>query len=117
MPSSIWEELELFVRSETEISKHQALTRGLNLEKDLDLTGDDADDFMGKFFEKFRIEHGDFDFDRYFSPEGFNLFVVIGFAFSKKSRRKYDKEPLTLGMLEKAIEAGVWNSGALGKSD
>jgi hypothetical protein len=116
MPSSIWDELESFVRSEAEVGKHRALTRGLNLETDLDLTGDDADDFMGKFFEKFKVEHGDFDFDRYFSAEGFNLFVVIGFFFSKKLRRKYDKEPLTLGMLEKAIEAGVWNSDALEKS-
>lgn len=32
--------------------------------------------------------------------------MIIGFVLSRKLRRKCDKEPLTLGMLEKAIEVG-----------
>ncbi|SAK41062.1 acyl carrier protein [Caballeronia pedi] len=113
MPISAWGQLELFVRSETGARK--VLTRQLTLEKDLDLTGDDADDFMGKFFEKFEVKHGDFDLNRYFSGEGFNPFVIIGFLFSRKLRQQYEKVPLTLSMLEKAIEAGIWKSGSLEK--
>lgn len=113
MPNSVWENLESFVRVEAGISGRKTLTRQLGLESDLDLTGDDADDFMGKFFEKFEVKHGDFQFDRYFCGEGFNPFVILGFLFSAKLRRKYDREPLTLGMLEKAIEIGVWDSREL----
>jgi hypothetical protein len=113
MPNSMWDELEAFVRAETEISKQKPLSRQLSLENDLDLTGDDADDFMGKFFEKFKVDHGDFEFDRYFSPEGFNPFSLLATVFSKKARAKYDKAQLTLGMLEKAIELGAWDSARI----
>ncbi|MFM0069402.1 DUF1493 family protein [Paraburkholderia aspalathi] len=80
-----------------------------SLENDLDLTGDEADDFMGKFFEKFKVEPGDYDFRRYFSEEGFNLFATIAMPFFKKKRKKYDKDPLTVAMLERAINSGVWD--------
>lgn len=114
MENSVWAELESFVRNEIGVRESKRLTRELSLEKDLDVTGDDADDFMGKFFERFKVEHGDFEFQRYFSVEGFNPLEIIGMIFSKKIRQKYDKIPLTLGMLEKAVESGAWDSGKLG---
>lgn len=116
MPNSIWEELESFVRSEAEVSKNKILARQLGLERDMDLTGDDADDFMGKFFEKLKINHGDFEFSRYFSEEGFGPVVIIGMIFSKKIRKRQNKEALTLGMLEAAIQIGVWDSAELSAS-
>jgi hypothetical protein len=115
MPNSTWDELETFIRAETGISKRKLLTRQLSLENDLDLTGDEAYYFMEKFFDKFKVQYGDFNFNRYFSGEGFNPFVIVGFIFSSKLRRKYDRAPLTVGMLEKAVEAGVWDSRALGE--
>jgi hypothetical protein len=113
MTHSVWEQLESFVRKEAGLAAGQSLNRALGLEIDLDVTGDDADDFMGKFFEKFNVGHGDFEFDRYFSGEGLNFFVIVWMIFSKRARRKYDKEPVTLGMLERAIEIGVWDSKRL----
>ncbi|RDJ99634.1 DUF1493 family protein [Paraburkholderia lacunae] len=113
MTSTTWLELELFIRSETGIRSSKSVKPSDSLENDLDITGDEADDFMGKFFEKFKVEHGDYDFQRYFSEEGFNLFAIIAMPFSKKKREKYDKEPLTVAMLERAIKLGVWDSKKL----
>jgi hypothetical protein len=114
MENSAWEELEAFVRREVDMARGKTLVRTLSLEIDLNLTGDDADDFMGKYFEKFKVQHGDFEFQRYFSEEGFSLFEIIGMIFSKKMREKYNKKPLTLAMLEKAIQVGVWDSEIIG---
>jgi len=113
MKISIWNELESFVIKQAGVSNKKILTKLITLEDDLDITGDDADDFMGKFFSQFKVDHGDFSLDRYFCGEGFNPFEMIAMIFSKKTRKKYDKEPVTLGMLEAAISAGVWNSEQL----
>jgi hypothetical protein len=113
MENSIWEELESFIRKEAGVGNKKILAKSDTLERDLDITGDDAEDFMGNFFLTFKVDHGDFSLDQYFSGEGFNPFEMIAMIFSKKTRQKYDKEPVTLGMLEAAVLAGVWNSEQL----
>lgn len=113
MTAPTWIELETFIRKEAGIRASRPVNRSDRLEDDLDLTGDDAGDFMGKFFERFPVKYGDYEFHRYFSEEGFNLFSILLLSFSKKQRKKYEKEALTVGMLEHAIHLGVWDSKRL----
>nr|WP_063801231.1 DUF1493 family protein [Burkholderia ubonensis] len=109
--------LEAFIRHATGMSTNRPLKPTDRLESDLDITGDDADDFMGAFFDQFSVEPGDYRFDRYFSEEGFNPFAIALLLFSKKARQRYEKEPLTVAMLEHAIELGVWDSRKLAGRD
>lgn len=59
------------------------------------------------------MKPGDYEFARHFSEEGFNLFAILAMPFSSRQRKKYEKAPLTVGMLERAIEFGVWDSKKL----
>jgi hypothetical protein len=42
-----------------------------------------------------------------------HLLAILAMASSKEQGRKYDQEPLTVGMLERAIKLGVWDSRKL----
>ena len=61
----IWEKLEPFIRKETGIFAKTKLHRQTDLEDDLDITGDEAMDFMDEFFKYFHVDEGDFDTWRY----------------------------------------------------
>jgi hypothetical protein len=113
MDNTSWQELEAFVRRESGMRESTPIRHADRLEDDLHLSGDDADIFMGKFFDRFPVQPGDYDFLRYFSEEGLNLFLIFAMLFSRKLRQKYDKESLTVGMLEHAIKLGVWDSAKL----
>ncbi|WP_231937724.1 DUF1493 family protein [Burkholderia lata] len=65
-----WDEIEVFVRAEVGLGKSTPLFVATRLWEDLGRTGDEADDFMGRFFERFSVDAGDFDFHRYFLMEG-----------------------------------------------
>lgn len=105
--SETWKQLIAFtkrhVRAESELSPRTELL------DDLDLDGDDAFDFMEAFAEEFSVRAGDFEFIRYFSPEGFNPFEIVFSLF----RRQSPKHPLTLLMLAKAIELGKLDTKAI----
>jgi hypothetical protein len=111
--ANTWIKLELFVRKEAGLSPKKIVRPTDSLKNDLDLTGDDANDFMAKFFDQFKVEPGDYTFRQYFCEEGFNIIGIVPLLFSKKARKKYDKEPLTLAMLERAIDLGTWDSKKL----
>ncbi|KWU29080.1 DUF1493 family protein [Burkholderia cenocepacia] len=113
MSQFTWDEFEDFVRKEAGVSPKKNLTKDHAVEGDLDITGDDAVEFMERFFDKFPVQVGDFEFNRYFSEEGFSLIEVARMAFSRKRREKYDKVPLTLGMLYQAILDGEWSTQRL----
>ncbi|WP_175977876.1 DUF1493 family protein [Burkholderia sp. BCC1047] len=113
MSQFTWNEFEDFVRRGTGVSPKKILTKSHAIEGDLDITGDDAVEFMERFFNKFPVQVGDFEFNRYFSEEGFSLIEVARTVFSRKHRKKYDKVPLTLGMLYQAILDGEWNNQRL----
>ncbi|MET1535903.1 DUF1493 family protein [Burkholderia sola] len=113
MSQFTWDEFEDFVRKEAGVSPKKNLTKDHAVEGDLDITGDDAVEFMERFFDKFPVQVGDFEFNRYFSGEGFSLIEVARMAFSRKRREKYDKVPLTLGMLYQAILDGEWSNQRL----
>jgi hypothetical protein len=110
MTDQRWTQLESFVRAETGSFSRQVITPSTSLEDDLDLTGDDADDFMAKFFAHFKIDAGDFDSGRYHLGEGSGLVLLFATLLSKKKRDRLKRIPLTMAMLQEAIRIGRWET-------
>lgn len=81
------------------------------------MTGDDADEFMGAFAKRFNVESGDFEFLRYFEMEGLSVWpfsILTNWLHRHQRIKKYEKtEPITLGMLQHAIDLGIWDSQRL----
>lgn len=100
--------LVAFIQESTGLPESRRISRTDSLEGDLSLSGDEAFDFMEKYFEHFSVERGNYAFQRYFFDEGFNLLEILAMPFSKRVRQKYERLPLTVGMLEQAIESGIW---------
>nr|WP_241020374.1 DUF1493 family protein [Burkholderia sp. Ac-20345] len=90
MESVRWDEIEVFVRSEVGLRKLIPLSVATRLWEDLGQTGDEADDLMGRFFERFSVDAGDFDFHRYFLMEGEGgaLFVAPRMGAPKAARSR-----------------------------
>ncbi|WP_252716990.1 DUF1493 family protein [Herbaspirillum sp. B65] len=108
-----WDSFEAWVRQRHGTSDNMRLARTTTLTGDMLLTGDEAVDFIDRYFAAFSIDPGDYRFDRYFLGEGFNLIEVIHMVLSKKKRAKYERTPLTLGMLYQAALDGKWNCARL----
>jgi len=81
--------------------KPATINRDTELEKDLRITGSDAEDFMTAFHEQFPFEIGDFHLSDYFQSEGFLVLPLF-------KKRGGGIKPLTLGMLENAVRNGAW---------
>ncbi|MBL7733331.1 MAG: DUF1493 family protein [Chitinophagaceae bacterium] len=89
----------------TRMGKYKGeIVRGTMLEKDLGMTGDDAYEFLLEFSEKFNVKVSEFEFMKYFFPEGDSLFPSIVRFFTGKRNPKQGE--LTVGDLEKAVIAG-----------
>lgn len=83
----------------------QELTRETDLQKNLKIWGDEADEFIEKFSNEFNVDISELDLNKYFYQEGDRILPSLINFFKDKS--KDDKPyPLTLGDLEKAIEKG-----------
>ncbi|MBU9210899.1 MULTISPECIES: DUF1493 family protein [Burkholderiaceae] len=105
--------VEEFVRARTGVGTRRQITAATRLEDDLDLSGVEAEAFMEKFFDRFKVEVGDFSFDRYFVNEGSGLILSIVTRLSRKKRDALHRVPITVGMLAEAAAAGRWDSLAL----
>lgn len=113
MRNVTWERLEAWVRKENGTSPKKLITRDTQLYNDLDVDGDEAEDFMEHFFEEFSIDCGDYNFDHYFVVEGFSPIEIFLLMISKKKRASYDRPPITLGMLYQAALDGRWDCARL----
>lgn len=110
-----WAELETFVREELGLREAKVLSPATRLWEDLGQTGDDANEFMGQFFERFSVDTGDFDFHRYFLMEGegglYSLFRRVVLC----KPHSVDREPIGLAMLHRAALDKKWDSCRLGE--
>ncbi|MBX3238279.1 MAG: DUF1493 family protein [Chitinophagaceae bacterium] len=109
MSDEIFDRILLFIERERWKYKKK-LSRETTLERDLGITGDDADDFMDAFFKEFNVDISSFDISNYFSGEGFDpigISRVILKLQGKKPPKKNLKD-ITLADLERAILAGKW---------
>jgi hypothetical protein len=102
MDESVFDKLLSFVERERWKYK-MPLSRSTRLVQDLKMDGDDAYEFMEKYVSEFNLDYSAFNFDEYFSKEGFDLFGIIASIFKKKVETK---KTLTLGDLERAIIRG-----------
>ncbi len=85
--------------------EHLSLSTDIN--RELGIEGDDANEVMPEFFERFSINIDDYDPYRYFVPEGYDLF-----AFRRGQDRR-GRIPITLGMLYLAAQSKFWNTKEL----
>jgi hypothetical protein len=91
-----------FIRQEVPAPHFTDLSLSTDLRKDLRMLEEDAEDLLVKLFEHFGIDRGDFEFTRYFPPEGS--------PFTFRWKHKTEAMPLTVAMLLKAATAGVWET-------
>ncbi len=112
MPLRSMAEIEAFARKESGVLPHRNLDEATTIEDDLGITGDDAAEFMEKFFEAFGVDASGFDFGRYFHDEGLNPFLVLLMPF-RRYRDRQKKIPITLAMLAKAVECQRWDAASI----
>ncbi|KWS34969.1 DUF1493 family protein [Pseudomonas syringae] len=74
--------------------------------RDMGVDGDDSNDLMVEFFERFSIDLNDYDPYRYFLEEGFNFFSF------RRAKDRRGNIPLRVGMLYLALKARRWDTQA-----
>ena len=84
--------------------KRKLISRDTKLEGDLKITGDDSDEFLIAFGKEFNVEIKDFRIGDYFGDEGDPILPAVIRPLLGKEKRK--TKALTVGHLEKAIQAG-----------
>lgn len=85
----------------------ETLSLATDINRELGIEGDDANELMPEFFERFSINIDKYDPYRYFVPEGYDFFSF------RRSKDRRGKIPITLGMLYLAAKAKVWNTQEL----
>jgi hypothetical protein len=112
MSSEIFNKLKVFVWEQglgytypfPLLFKKKQITRETAIEKDLGITGDDADEFLIAFGKEFNVDVNQFSIGDYFGDEGDPILpAIIRFLTGRKER---EKKILTIGHLEKAVIAG-----------
>jgi hypothetical protein len=107
-------ELKEFLRAKIGLPSKITIKPSSSLEDDFGVTGDDASKLINTFATHFNIQSGDFEFLRYFHMEGFSVWpfsIVTRYLLKRRGVKDYKtKEPITVGMLQRAIELGVWDS-------
>ncbi|MBP1224728.1 DUF1493 family protein [Flavobacterium sp. 1355] len=68
------------------------------IEKDLNIYGDEAEDFLMKFSNEFKVDITSFNFGEHFNPEADKIYLWFYNLFYKKN-----KKDLTIEDLKKAI--------------
>ena len=116
--SALSAELEAFLRGEIAYAKKRVIVPTDRIEEDLKYTGDDAHELMQLFFDRFSVDAGDYEFNRHF--EFYSFPTLFGAFFrrclAKRGVKLYEPEqriPVTVGMLQRAIELGRWNTEQL----
>jgi hypothetical protein len=98
--AQLYEMIVSLVTEETGTRKR--LTEQTDLLKDVGMDGDDANEFLCKFADRFQVDMSDFRFDRFFGSEGFALIQFIRSLFSS------GKSPCTIALLVEAAKNGHW---------
>ncbi|MGS0895362.1 DUF1493 family protein [Burkholderia stagnalis] len=109
----MWEALEAFVRKEAAVPIKRVITADTSISDDLGQTGDDADIFMERFFIRFDVDRGDYDFNRYFLMEGEGWLYHVTRTYLLRKPHTFKRDPLTVGMLYRAVSLGKWHADAL----
>lgn len=89
-----------------EIGKNgfENLSLSTDLNRDLGIEGDDANELMPEFFRRFSVELKTYDPYRYFVAEGYDLLSF------RRAKARQGKIPIKLGMLYLAAVTKAWDS-------
>ena len=82
----------------------ESFSLATDVARDLGVDGDDANELMVEFFERFAVELNDYDPYRYFVEEGFNIF------FFRRAKDRRGNIPLRVGMLYLASRDERWDT-------
>ncbi|MCI3947743.1 hypothetical protein K0038_04849 [Pseudomonas syringae] len=83
------------------------LSLATDINRELGIEGDDANELMPEFFERFSINIDNYDPYRYFVPEGYDFFSF------RRGKDRRGKIPITLGMLYLAAKRKIWDTKEL----
>ncbi|RNL68615.1 DUF1493 family protein [Sinomicrobium pectinilyticum] len=86
--------------------KKREITRDLELEEDLGITGDDADEILSIFAERFNVDIKEFNSKDYFLEEGVDLIGALKSWLLGSKIKKEGRKRLTIGDLEEAVKKG-----------
>lgn len=107
MDEEIFASVKAFTLEQARVSEKK-LHADARLEENLGIDGDDADEFMEAFAEKFDVDMTNFKVYDYFDPEGpFVIFYELYLWLFKGQKPKKLKQ-ITLRDLVKAVEAKKW---------
>jgi len=102
MTNRISKELQLFIENNWNWGNiSNSLDNNIRVEQDLNITGDDAIEFLIAFSKKFDVDISDFNVSDYFDPESYEISLQRFLNYLKKEKKK--KKILTLEDLDKAI--------------
>ena len=107
------DDLVAFIREEACISSKKSITDDMDVVYSLGQHGDDADEFMEKYFVTFKVDRGDYDFRRYFFMEGEGFISHLFQKYILRRPHSLKRETMTIGMLYKAILNRKWDCEAL----
>jgi len=104
MSNSIFENLKHFITKQRGTYRFK-LSRDLDLETDLEIYGDDVEEFIESFSIEFGVDVSKFDASKYFSPEGDPFIAkIVSWVLRVKAKKDIQRLSITIGDLEKAIE-------------
>jgi hypothetical protein len=107
MNEEIYDEVQAFVSKFWHVKKGK-LKEETELGK-LGMAGDDAIEFMEAFMEKFNVDMTEFEFDKHFDPECFDLLKDFYRLFLLMfDRKRLLHIPITLRDLTEAAESKKW---------
>jgi hypothetical protein len=113
-PLALSAELEAVVLNHGYKAGHQPLVLSDRLDEDLEMLPESAADLLEEYFERFTVDLGDYDFNRYFPYRGIRIPFLTKWLLKRWGVIDYrEAEPLTLGMLQHAIDIGKWDTDEL----
>lgn len=104
--NDIFNRIATTIELETSYPKDK-ISRMTNIHLDIGVDGDDAEEFLYKYSEKFDVDMSSFEFCRYFNNEGFDSISILKSIFGFGN--KQELETITVDMLEKSALLHKWN--------
>ncbi len=93
------------IEDETGYPKHK-ITLKTRLYQDIKIDGDDAEEFLYKYSEEFKVDMSSFDFNCYFNDELFDSISILKSFFGFGENRVLGE--ITVEMLENSANCYKW---------